>query len=214
MQIDIYSDTICPWCYIGKKRLERALAEKPQPGITFRWRAFQLNPTMPNAGMNRLRYLELKFGGKEAAEQVYAPIREAGEEERIDFAFDRMEHTPNTVDSHRLIRFAESKGRQDEMVETLFQRYFLQAEDIGNPEILAAAAADAGLERAEVERFLESGDLRDEIIGEDEAARRAGVNGVPCYIVAGRYAMPGAQPPEVLMQMFDVAVSEADKQNA
>ena len=83
MQIDIYSDTICPWCYIGKKRLERALAEKPQPGITFRWRAFQLNPTMPNAGMNRLRYLELKFGGKEAAEQVYAPIREAGEEERI-----------------------------------------------------------------------------------------------------------------------------------
>lgn len=214
MQIDIYSDTICPWCYIGKKRLERALAEKPQPEITFRWRAFQLNPTMPREGMNRSRYLELKFGGAAAAEQVYAAVREAGEEERIDFAFDRMERTPNTVDSHRLIRFAESKGLQEETVETLFQRYFLHAEDIGDAEILTAAAEKAGLDRDEVARFLASEELRSEIVAEDEAARRAGVNGVPCFIVAGRYAMPGAQPPEVLQQMFDVALAEDEKRSA
>ena len=214
MQIDIYSDTICPWCFIGKRRLERALEQKPQPSISFRWRAFQLNPTMPREGMDRTQYLELKFGGKEGAAQVYDAVEAAGREEKLDFAFDRMQRTPNTVDSHRLIRFAEGKGRQDEMVETLFQRYFLRAEDIGDQEVLAAAAEEAGLEKQEAAEFLASGNLREEIVQEDEAARRAGVNGVPCFIFAGRYGLPGAQPPEVLWQMFDVALAEDEKQSA
>lgn len=214
MQIDIYSDTICPWCFIGKRRLERALEEKPQPRITFRWRAFQLNPTMPPGGMDRIQYLELKFGGKEGAAQVYDAVEAAGREEKIDFAFDRMQRTPNTVDSHRLIRFAEGKGKQEEMVETLFQRYFLRAEDIGDPAVLTAAAAEAGLDAEDAERFIAGEELRDEIVQEDEAARRAGVNGVPCFILAGRYGLPGAQPPEVLWQMFDVALAEESKQTA
>lgn len=214
MQIDIYSDTICPWCFIGKRRLERALAEKPQPQISFRWRAFQLNPTMPRGGMDRRKYLELKFGGKEGAAQVYDAVEAAGREEKIDFAFDRMQRAPNTVDSHRLIRFAEGKGLQDAMVETLFQRYFLRAEDIGDRTVLTEAAKEAGLDEDEAAAFLASEELHDEIVHEDEAARRAGVNGVPCFIFAGRYGLPGAQPPEVLWQMFDVALAEDKKQSA
>lgn len=214
MQIDIYSDTICPWCFIGKRRLERALAEKPQPQISFRWRAFQLNPTMPRGGMDRRKYLELKFGGKEGAAQVYDAVEAAGREEKIDFAFDRMQRAPNTVDSHRLIRFAEGKGLQDAMVETLFQRYFLRAEDIGDRVVLTEAAKEAGLDEDEAAAFLASEELHDEIVHEDEAARRAGVNGVPCFIFAGRYGLPGAQPPEVLWQMFDVALAEDEKQSA
>ncbi len=214
MQIAIYSDTICPWCYIGKRRLERALAERPQPDITFHWRAFQLNPTMPPQGMERAQYLELKFGGPAGAAKVYDAIKEAGREEDIDFAFDRMQRTPNTLESHRLIRFAEGKGRQDDMVETLFQRYFLRAEDIGDPDILLAAAVEAGLDKSETELFLAGKELRAEMAAEDEAARRAGVNGVPCFIYAGRYALSGAQPPEVLWQMFDVALAEEQKQRA
>ena len=214
MQIDIFSDTICPWCFIGKRRLERALAQKPQPDISFRWRAFQLNPTMPLEGMERTQYLELKFGGKEGAAQVYDAVEAAGREEKIDFAFDRMQRTPNTVDSHRLIRFAEGKGLQEEVVETLFQRYFLRAEDIGDRAVLTEAAGEAGLDAGEAAAFLAGEELRVEIVREDEAARRAGVNGVPCYIFAGRYGLPGAQPPEVLWQMFDVALAEDGKQTA
>ena len=214
MQIDIYSDTICPWCFIGKRRLERALAQKPQPDISFRWRAFQLNPTMPLEGMERTQYLELKFGGTEGAAQVYDAVEAAGREEKIDFAFDRMQRTPNTVDSHRLIRFAEGKGLQEEVVETLFQRYFLRAEDIGDRAVLTEAAGEAGLDAGEAAAFLAGEELREEIVREDEAARRAGVNGVPCYIFAARYGLPGAQPPEVLWQMFDVALAEDGKQTA
>ena len=214
MQIDIYSDTICPWCFIGKRRLERALEQKPQPDISFRWRAFQLNPTMPREGMARTQYLELKFGGKEGAAQVYDAVEAAGREEKLDFAFDRMQRTPNTVDSHRLIRFSERKGLQEEMVETLFQRYFLRAEDIGDHAVLSESAREAGLDPTEVADFLAGDELREEIVREDEAARRAGVNGVPCYIFAGRYGLPGAQPPEVLWQMFDVALAEDGKQTA
>ncbi|MEX0923915.1 MAG: DsbA family oxidoreductase [Rhodovibrionaceae bacterium] len=214
MQIDIYSDTICPWCLIGKRRLERALAARPQPGISFRWRAFQLNPTMPPQGMERAQYLKLKFGGAEGAAKIYDAVQEAGREEGIDFAFDRMQRTPNTLDSHRLIRFAAGKGREEEMVETLFQRYFLRAEDIGDRSILTAAAQEAGLDESEAAAFLGGDDLHAEMAAEDEAARRAGINGVPCFIYAGRYALSGAQPPEVLWQMFDVALAENEKQSA
>ena len=110
MDIDIFSDTICPWCFIGKRRLERALAERPQPDLTIHWRAFQLNPDMPAGGMDRSQYLELKFGGASNAEAIYDQVRAAGETEGIDFAFERMKRTPNTIDSHRLIRHAGQKA--------------------------------------------------------------------------------------------------------
>lgn len=204
MQIDIYSDVICPWCYIGKRRLERALAERPQDDLTLHWRAFQLNPDMPAQGMDRQLYLQLKFGNAASAERIYREIRAVGEEEGLAFAFDAIERTPNTVACHRLIRFAGLHGRQDAVVETLFRTYFLEGEDIGAPAVLLAAAESAGLSTAETRAFLDS-DLEDEAVrAEDQEARRAGLQGVPTFIVNGKFALSGAHLPEVLHQMFDI----------
>lgn len=214
MEIDIFSDTICPWCFIGKRRLERALQERPQLDLTLRWRAFQLNPDMPAEGMERGHYLEVKFGGAVNANAVYDQVRAAGDSEGIAFAFDKMTRTPNTIDSHRLIRFAGGKERQDQVVQALFDAYFLRAEDIGDPEVLIAASITAGLDPEETRAFLASGAIANEIRAEDESARRAGISGVPCFIFNGRHALAGAHPPEVLFQLFDLALQEVEDGDA
>lgn len=208
MEIDIFSDTICPWCFIGKRRLERALAERPQPKLTIRWRAFQLNPDMPEGGMDRKRYVEVKFGGPANAQAVYDQIRAAGESEGIDFAFEAMQRTPNTVASHRLIRYAGDTGNQDAVVQALFDAYFLRGEDIGDLEVLSAAAATGGLDAAAARAFLESDAGASEVRAEDRAARQAGISGVPCFIFNGQHALAGAHTPEVLHQLFDLAMQE------
>ena len=207
MDIDIFSDTICPWCFIGKRRLERALAERPQLDLTIHWRAFQLNPDMPAGGMDRSQYLELKFGGASNADAIYDQVRAAGETEGIDFAFERMKRTPNTIDSHRLIRHAR-QGHQDAVVQALFDAYFLRAEDIGDPEVLVAAAAEAGLDAEEARAFLASDAEAEAVRAEDKSARQAGISGVPCFIFNGQHALAGAHPPEVLHQLFDLANQE------
>lgn len=204
VQIDIYSDVICPWCYIGKRRLERALAERPQDDLNLYWRAFQLNPDMPAQGMDRQLYLQLKFGSAASAERIYREIRAVGEEEGLAFAFDAIERTPNTVACHRLIRFAGLQGCQDTVVETLFRAYFLDGEDIGAPEVLIAAAESAGLSPAETRAFLDSDLEEQQVLAEDLEARRAGLQGVPTFIVNGKFALSGAHLPEVLHQMFDI----------
>jgi len=208
MHIDIFSDTICPWCFIGKRRLERALAERPQTGLTVRWRAFQLNPDMPAEGMERSTYLATKFGGAVNARSVYAQVEAAGDSEGIAFAFDRMKRTPNTINSHRLIRFADTKGRENEVVQALFDTYFLNAEDIGDRDVLVEAGRVAGLDPDEVRAFLTSDAEAEAVRAEDHAARQAGVNGVPCFIFNGRHALAGAHTPEVLFQLFDLANQE------
>jgi len=208
MHIDIFSDTICPWCFIGKRRLERALAARPQPGLTVRWRAFQLNPEMPAEGMDRGRYLTQKFGGAANAQSIYAQVLAAGESEGIAFAFERMRRTPNTVDSHRLIRFAAGRQREDPVVQALFEAYFLRAEDIGDREVLVEAARAAGLDPGEARRYLESDADAAAVRAEDLAARQAGINGVPCFVFNRRHALAGAHPPEVLFQLFDLANQE------
>ena len=210
MDIDIFSDTICPWCFIGKRRLERALAERPQANLTLHWRAFQLNPDMPAGGMDRSRYLEVKFGGAVNATAIYDQVRAAGESEGIDFAFERMKRTPNTVDSHRLIRHAAAQQRQDAVVQALFDAYFLRAEDIGDREILTAAAAEAGLDAEETRTFLDSGAEDEAVRAEDTGARQAGISGVPCFIFNRQHALAGAHPPEVLFQLFDLAKQEEE----
>jgi predicted DsbA family dithiol-disulfide isomerase len=208
MHIDIFSDTICPWCFIGKRRLERALAERPQPGLTKRWRAFQLNPDMPAEGMDRSDYLAMKFGGAANAKSVYAQVVAAGESEGIDFAFDRMKRTPNTIDSHRLICFANGKDREDQVVQALFDVYFLRAEDIGDRDILVEAGRKAGLDPDEVRTFLTSDAEAEEVRAEDQAARQAGISGVPCFIFNRKHALAGAHSPEALFQLFDLANQE------
>jgi predicted DsbA family dithiol-disulfide isomerase len=205
MHLDVFSDTICPWCYVGKRRLERALKARPQRGLKVRWRAFQLNPGMPAEGMDRKAYVEAKFGGTERARAIYDTVRAVGVAEGIEFAFDRIKRTPNTLHSHRLIRFAAAHDRQNETLEALFQAYFVQGRNIGDRAVLSHVAADAGLNQQEAMDYLAADTDLDTVLGEDTMARRAGINGVPCFIFNGRYALSGAQEPEAFFQLFDLA---------
>ncbi|MFQ5959455.1 MAG: DsbA family oxidoreductase [Alphaproteobacteria bacterium] len=203
--IDIISDVVCPWCFIGKRRLERALAVRPDLDVEVVWRAFQLNPDMPPEGMERAQYLAAKFGSDANAGRIYAEIEKAGAGEGIDFAFDRIHRTPNTVDAHRLIRFAGEQGRQDRLVELLFRRYFEQGVDIGEHERLVEAAAEADLDAETVRAHLASDVGVDAVRVEDLQARRLGVSGVPCFVIDRRFAISGAQAPEVFRRVFETA---------
>ncbi|MEC8850405.1 MAG: DsbA family oxidoreductase, partial [Pseudomonadota bacterium] len=193
LQIEIFSDVVCPWCYIGKRRFERAHTARPHTGLAVTWRAFQLNPEMPADGIDRQRYLELKFGGGDQAGHVYHRIAAAGAEEGIDFAFDRIRRTPNTVNAHRLVRWALQQDRQDEAVESLFQAYFLEGLDIGDRDNLAEIAACAGLDRADASAFLDGVEGVREVLDETRLAYNSGMTGVPCFIVDRKYAISGAQ---------------------
>jgi predicted DsbA family dithiol-disulfide isomerase len=208
MKIDIVADTVCPWCYIGKRRLERALAARPQPGLEIVWRPFFLNPDMPSDGVDRAEYIARKFGGRDRANRIYTTVAEAGASEDIGFRFDLIKRSPNTVNSHRLIHFAGMTERQDEVVEAVYRAYFLEGRDIGDIEVLAEIAADAGIPSAETLRYLQSGADRDVIVAGDERARALGVNGVPCFIIERKYAISGAQLPEVFHQVFDLVNQE------
>lgn len=206
MRFDIYSDTICPWCYIGKRRLERALAERPDVEAQIRWRAFQLNPWMPVGGVPREEYLRAKFGSGDV-ERIYANIREVGLTEGLEFRFDLMKRTPNTIPSHRLIAWAaeqEGADPQGALVEQLFQSYFLEGGDLCDTAILTAAAERAGLDPKAAETFLAGDELREAVVAEDASARRMGIQGVPCFIADGAYAISGAQEPEYFMPLFDL----------
>lgn len=209
MLIDIVSDTVCPWCFIGKRRLERALAQRPGLDVQIGWRPFELNPDMPPAGLDRAQYLQLKFGGVERAGRIYATIANAGAEEGIDFRFDRIKRTPNTIASHRLIRWAAGQNRQDAVVERLFTTYFVEGEDIGDHEVLGAIAREAGMDPELTRELLVRGDDIEVVKAEEQVARRMGINGVPCFIVDRKYAISGAQDSAVLLQVFDLAEREA-----
>lgn len=209
MRITIFSDTICPWCFIGKRRFERALAMRPQQVVQVSWLPFQLNPSMPKEGMGRRQYLAAKFGGVDRAERQYDRIRQVGSEEAVPFRFDRIARTPNTVESHRLIQLAGRFDCQNAVVEALFAAYFFDGLDIGDKAVLAGIAAACGLAEAETARHLASDDGRAEVLEFDESARRSGITGVPCFVVEDRYAVSGAQSPEIFHQIFDLVRQEA-----
>jgi predicted DsbA family dithiol-disulfide isomerase len=208
MEIDIYSDPICPWCYIGKRRLERALERRQALGATIRWRAFQLNPDMPMEGIERDRYLTLKFGGAARADQLYENIRLVGETVGIDFAFDKIGRTPNTLQAHRLIRYANDTPHADTVIERLFRRYFVEGGVIDQTEALIQIAVEVGLDEAATTAYLECAENLDEVRQEDSAARRLGIQGVPCFIVNNQYALSGAQEPEAFFPIFEIASQE------
>ncbi len=205
MHIDIVSDVICPWCFIGKRRLERALTLRPDLDVETTWRPFQLNPDMPKEGMERQSYLTSKFGSAARAGHIYAEIAKAGAHEGIDFAFDRIARTPNTVDAHRLIRFAGEHSVQDTVAELLFRRYFLDGVNLGDHDRLAEIGAEAGLDAEAVREHLASDHGVDAVRLEDLHARRLGISGVPCFIIDRRYAISGAQSPKVFQRVFDTA---------
>lgn len=208
MRIDVISDTICPWCFIGKRRLDRALAMRDQGPVEIRWRPFQLNPTMPADGMDRDSYLTTKFGSVERAERQYDRIRAAGREEGLDFRFDLIERIPNSVQSHRLLRFAERFGTQNTVSEILFEAYFLRGRDIGLSHELVELARLAGLDADLARDYLAGDQDRLDILAEEDRARLNGVNGVPCFVIEDQYAVSGAQSPEIFLQIFDVVREE------
>ncbi len=214
MRIDIFSDVICPWCFIGKKRLEKALALRPPAELVVQWRAFQLNPDMPAGGMDRKIYLEAKFGGPEAAQRIYDNVRAAGARESIPFAFERIPRTPNTVGAHRLIRFGQRGGKQDEVVSALFQAYFIDGRDIGDATALARIAGEAGLDEAAAARYLAGDEDTEQVLAEDAFARKLGIGGVPCFIFDGKYAVSGAQEPEAFLPVFDLVARGGEPEAA
>lgn len=205
LQIDIYSDTVCPWCFIGKRRLERALSARDDPDVTINWHAFQLNPDMPAAGMSIESYLAAKFGSAERAENAYATIARAGHSERIAFNFEAMARMPNTIQSHRLLRLASRYQRQAPIAEALFQAFFVDGEDIGDNETLIRIAVRAGFNGPDVKHFLEGDEDRGAVLSADIRARRMGVKAVPSYIINGAYSISGAQEPEAFYPLFDLA---------
>ena len=206
MQIEIYSDVVCPWCYIGKRRLEQALETAGYTQHTdIAWRPFQLNPTMPTEGMDRRVYLDAKFGGTEARRAMEERVAKAGEADGIVFAFDRIERTPNTFDAHRLIWFADQQGCQDEVVEALFHSYFTKGREIGSLDSLAEIASDCELNREEVERFLSSGRAVQEVRAEEAAGHRLGIRGVPYFVFNGSISISGAQPPDIFVSALQQA---------
>lgn len=208
MKIDIVVDTVCPWCYVGKKRFDRALEMRPQTEIEVGWRPFQLNPGMPDGGMDRRQYVNEKFGGPDRARMVHNSISRIGLEEGIKFNFKGISRIPNTINSHRLSRFAAERGYQTQAIAAIFAAYFHDGRDIGEIDVLADVAAAIGLDRDEAQAYLASDRDVETILAEDELARRLGVNGVPCFIVNRRYAVSGAQAPEVLIQVFDLAYQD------
>ena len=206
MQIEIYSDVVCPWCFVGKRRLERALETAgyaQQAHIA--WRPFRLNPTMPKEGMDRRVYLEAKFGGAEARLAMEERVAKAGEADGLVFAFDRIERTPNTFDAHRLIWFAGQQSCQNEVAEALFHSYFTNGREIGSLKSLAELASDCGLSREEVERFLASDRAVQEVQTEEAIGHRLGIRGVPYFVLNGSTSISGAQPPDIFVSAFQQA---------
>ncbi|HET7155200.1 MAG TPA: DsbA family oxidoreductase [Hyphomicrobiaceae bacterium] len=211
LPIIVYSDVICPWCYVGKRRLEAALGAPGVPGqVGFAWRPFQLNPDMPADGIERSVYRARKFGAERSAE-LDRNMTETGREVGIDFAFDRMQRTPNTRLAHRLIWEAGRQGRQDAIVNRLFQAYFEEGLDIGSAEILARLAAESGLEAAGVEQALGGADSLEAVVDLEEQGRRLGIQGVPFFVLLGKYGISGAQPPEFWRETLPKIAAEASK---
>jgi predicted DsbA family dithiol-disulfide isomerase len=193
VKLDILSDPICPWCYIGKTNLERALEAEPDHPFIVEWHPFQLNPEMPSDGMDRRTYLENKFGGKDRAIQAYLPVVEHAKIAGLDIDLESITRTPNTLDAHRLIHWAGIEGRQTPVVSALFRAYFKDGRDIGNHEVLADIADTVGMDASLVQRLLKTDEDAQNIRERDAHARNMGVNSVPTFIVASQHAVPGAQ---------------------
>lgn len=210
LAIDVVSDVVCPWCYLGKRRLERALTLAADVSVTVRWRPYQLDPTIPPEGMDRKAYIIGKFGSLEAIEPAHERLTAYGKDEGIDYHFDRIERAANTLDAHRLIRWAAEIGQQDAMVESLFAANFVDGRDIGTIPVLAGLATDVGFDEEKVTRRLESDEDKAAVRGEIENAGRMGITGVPCFILDQRFGVMGAHSPEALVSAIRDAVAKRE----
>jgi predicted DsbA family dithiol-disulfide isomerase len=212
--VDVTSDVICPWCYIGKRRLEKAImAFSGRADVRMRWHPFELNPQMPNEGMNRREYRTAKFGSWERSLALDAQVMEVGRAEGISFAFDKAARTPNTLDSHRLIHLADQEGVQDAVVEALFRAYFTDGGDISHTPTLLDVVAGAGLDHDRAEAMLKDHNGIQSIREAEEQAQAAGVQGVPFFLVDNEIAISGAQDPSVFLAAFERAGAESPAPN-
>jgi len=202
VKLDIISDPICPWCYIGKTHLDKALAQVLDHPFVIEWHPFQLNPEMPLDGMDRRDYLEGKFGGKDAAVKAYAPVVEHAENAGLTINYEAIKRTPNTLNAHRLIHWAGIESKQTEAVDALFQAYFVDGRDIGEPEVLGDIADSIGMDAAVVQKLLSTDNDIDDIKARDAHSRQMGVSSVPTFIVDNKHAVPGAQPPELWLKVI------------
>jgi len=209
LSIEIVHDLVCPWCFLGVRRLTRTLRRRPDLLFDLSWRPFLLNPDMPRAGMSRLDYVIRKFGGEDRARRLYASIAEIGRAEGVLFRFERIRRTPNSVDAHRLVRWSSRFGMADAVVEALFSAHFTDGRDIGDAAVLLAVAQSCGLDAVATRQFLAGEGEIDTVHADNLRAHRLGINGVPCFVVSGRHAIAGAQEPEVIERLLDVAAVEA-----
>jgi len=209
LTIEIVQDLVCPWCFLGVRRLTRTLRRRPDLLFELSWRPFLLNPDMPRAGMSRPDYVIRKFGGEDRARRLYASISEIGRAEGVQFRFDRIRRTPSSVNAHRLVRLAARYGRASEAVEALFSAHFTDGLDIGETETLVAVAQAIGLQPDGVRAFIRGEQEVDAVHADNLRAHRLGINGVPCFVIGGRHAIAGAQEPEVIERLLDVAALEA-----
>ncbi len=210
IRLDIFSDPICPWCYIGKARLQRALEARPNHPFQVQWHPFQLNPDMPQEGMDRREYLEAKFGGKDGAIKAYLPVATEAEGSGLEINLEAITRTPNTLNAHRLIHWAGLEEKQNAVVDRLFKAYFVEGKDLGDPEVLAELAAEAGMDRDVTARLLASDADRDDISARDADARVKGVNSVPTFVISNQHVVPGAQPADLWTRVIDEILEQIE----
>lgn len=208
MRIDIVFDTVCPWCFVGKRRFDRALRARSNLKPEVRYRSFLLNPDLPPQGVDRREYLERKFGGSHQYDRIAEALVHTGKAEGINFALDKIRRVPNSANSHRLVRLAHTLGRQNEAVELLFSAFFEQGQDLGNVEVLIRLAEQIGIERHMAHAHLSGDSDLNAVYTENARMHRLGITGVPCFIFNEGRAIAGAQEPEILTRMFDMAVAQ------
>ncbi len=209
LTIDVVSDVVCPWCYVGKRNLDAAIAMRPDLDVEVRYRPFQLDATIPAEGVDRTQYMVRKFGSLDRLEDAHHRLEQMGGERNIHFDFAAIQRSPNTLDAHRLIRWAALVGEQPEVKERLMSLYFEHGADIGERKVLLDVAEANGLDRAAVSQMFEDGTDIAAVQTEIEQAQAMGVSGVPFFILAGKYGVSGAQPVEAMLSAIDEAARTA-----
>ncbi len=210
VRIDVVSDVVCPWCFIGKRRLEKALALKPDVPVEVHWHPYFLNDWIPREGIAREEYLTAKFGSAERYKGIAQRVSAAAAEEGLHYALDKISRQPNTIDAHRLIRWAGGIGKAGEMKQKLMDLYFTEGADLSNRAVLVQAAAEIGLDPEDVREALASDKDVEEVSREAQSAKEAGIEGVPCFIFGGRFAVSGAQAPEYLAEAIERLATNRD----
>ena len=211
VRIDVVSDVVCPWCFIGKRRLEQAINMRPDIPVEVHFRPYFLNDWIPREGISRTQYLTTKFGSPERYAEIATRVRDAAAQEGLVYAMDKISSQPNTIDAHRLIRWAEGIGKAAAMKQRLMDLYFTEGADLTNEAVLVQAAADIGLDPEDVRAALDSDKDVTEVTQEAEAAKEAGIQGVPMFIFGGKFAVSGAQAPEYLAEAIERAARAANQ---